>query len=500
MPTNQSLQLSDIPSLDPSDVVTYKASKTCRAFHNSDAFVRLLIGPIGSGKSVACCLELFRIANLQAPDKKGIRKTKWAVIRNTYRELVDTTCKTWLDWFPKELGLWSQMNMSHRIITKNPDGTTTDMEVLFRALDKPADIKKLLSLELTGGWINEAREIPKAILDALIGRVGRYPPVKDGVPATWDGVIMDTNPPDSDHYIYNIFEEDGAKISAEVLEDLSEEVKENVLAAKWEKFHQPSGLSNEAENKHNLPVGYYERMMPGKDQEWIKVYVHGEYGFVTDGMPVIPEFHDNVHVLQREYHYNSDLPLLVGVDFGRTPAATFGQEQADGQIIIFDELVTFGTSATNFAKLLASRIKGHYPNSELIATGDPAGENPGEQIDDTCIDILNNSGIPIDGAYTNNFTIRREAVSIPLTQLTVTGKPQLVITPQCIVLRKAMNGGYRYKRMQVSGEHFQNKPDKGKYSHVAESLQYLLLGIGKGYDVIASNYDTTKFKVIGALK
>ncbi len=50
-----------------------------------------------------------------------------------------------------------------------------DMEVLFRALDRPDDAKKVLSLELTGAWVNEAREVPKGIIDALGDRTGRYP-------------------------------------------------------------------------------------------------------------------------------------------------------------------------------------------------------------------------------------------------------------------------------------------------------------------------------------
>ena len=33
--------------------------KTLSAFFHSDAFVRVLIGPFGSGKTVACAIELF---------------------------------------------------------------------------------------------------------------------------------------------------------------------------------------------------------------------------------------------------------------------------------------------------------------------------------------------------------------------------------------------------------------------------------------------------------
>ena len=168
-----------------------------RAFMTSPAFVRGLRGPVGSGKSVACCVELFRRATTQQPSPlDGLRKTRWAVVRNTQPELRTTTIKTWLDWFPENA--YGRFNWSppftHRI--RKAD---LDCEVIFIALDKAEDVKKLLSLELTGAFINEAREAPKAVLDAVTMRVGRYPSQRDGGP-TWSGVIMDTNAPDEDHW------------------------------------------------------------------------------------------------------------------------------------------------------------------------------------------------------------------------------------------------------------------------------------------------------------
>lgn len=463
--------------VDTGDIdIVYKASKTCAKFHKDNSFVRALIGPLGSGKSVACINELFRKAIHQAPFN-NIRTTRWVIIRNTYRELIDTTIATYKDWY-EYMGYWRKMDMKHIIHLMLEDRTELHTEFLFRALDKPGDVKKLLSLELTGGFINEAREVPKQVFEALTGRVGRYPAPQRGG-CTWDGVIMDTNPPDSDHWFYTLFEEK--------------------LPEDFAIFHQPSGLDPEAENLKNLKPKYYEKLALGKDPGWVDVYIHGKYGFISDGIPVVPEFHDHVHVQDCEFDEHETTILHVGLDFGRTPAAVFAQE-INGQVQVIDELCTFGNSVTNFAQLVAERIKGHYPKHiEIVCTGDPAGEHPGEQIDDTCIDIMNNAGIPTDPADTNNFTIRREAVSIPLTSLTMKGQPQLVISPKCSNLRKGMNGGYKYKRLQVSGEKFNLKPDKNKYSHVCEALQYLLLGMGKGYEVLDSHNESIKHKVIGAL-
>ena len=106
-------------------------------------------------------------------------------------------------------------------------------EIYFLALDRPEDVKKLLSLELTGAMINEARELPIEIIQTTCDRVGRYPSQRDRPETvdrdewpTWYGVIMDTNSPDDDHWWAYMSGE------AELPEDMT--VPEN-----WEFFNQP---------------------------------------------------------------------------------------------------------------------------------------------------------------------------------------------------------------------------------------------------------------------
>ena len=127
----------------------YVASPNMAKFHRDAHFVRAIMGPIGSGKSVACCIEIWMKAMAQMPDAQGIRKTRFAIIRNTYRELVDTTVQTWFDWFPESLGLMLKKDMKFETNIPLDDGTILNLQILFRALDKPQDVKKLLSLELS---------------------------------------------------------------------------------------------------------------------------------------------------------------------------------------------------------------------------------------------------------------------------------------------------------------------------------------------------------------
>lgn len=408
------------------------------------------MGPIGSGKSTGCAWEIYRRASEQQVGVDGKRKTRWAVVRNTYRELADTTVKTWLDWFPEQYtGPFIQQDMTHHM--KIGD---VEAEILFRALDRPQDVKKLLSLELTGAWVNEAREVPKSVIDMLQGRVGRYPSKRDGGP-TWFGLLMDTNPPDNDHWWYTLFEEQKPQ--------------------GFELFRQPSGIGEDAENVDNLPSQYYQRMMQGKDEEWVKVYIHGEYGFLSDGRPIFTEYVDTVHC--KEVH---EIPgeIYIGIDFGLTPAATFGQRTASGQWLVLREITTEDMGAVRFSELLKfemAKYKGHT----FIVTGDPAGEQRAQTDEQTPFDILRQAGIDAYPATTNDFTIRRETVAEALGRL-IDGKPGLVLHPDCKTLRKGLSGGYSYRRVQVGGDpRYHDKPDKNRYSHVCEALQYMLLGSGE---------------------
>lgn len=455
-------------------MTTYKAPPTLARFHKSDAFYRGVMGPIGSGKSTGCSWEVFRRAQEQEPSQGSKkRRSRWAVIRNTYRELQDTTVRTWLDWFPEEAtGQFRPGDMAHEIRLELEDGTLVECDVLFRALDRPQDVKKLLSLELTGAWVNEAREVPRTVVDMLGGRVGRFPSARGGGP-TWSGVIMDTNPPDMDHWWYRLFEESDPE--------------------GWEIFRQPSGLSDKAENLENLPGGreYYTRQMGGKDDEWINVYVHGDYGFVSDGKRIYPEWHDSSHV--GEIDPDPSLPLYVGIDFGLTPAATFGQQDAFGRWLVVDELVVEDMGAIRFAEQLKHKLQTDYRGFAVDLWGDPAGEQRSQVDESTPFQVMHAQGLNVTPAPSNDFTVRREAVAATMRRL-IDGKPGLMVSPNCRTLRKGLGGGYCYRRIQVSGdERYHDKPDKNRFSHVCDAQQYMMLGAGEGDTVVFHAPDATRY-------
>lgn len=420
---------------------------TVGQFLQCEKFLQGLMGPFGSGKSSGCVIKLVQLAAKQNPGPDGIRRSRWCVVRNTYRQLQDTTIKTVHQWLPyPHFGEWKSTDHTYIIDKLAPD---IHMEIMFRALDRPEHVSNLLSLELTGAWVNEAREIPWTIIQALQGRVGRFPKQTDGG-ATWFGLLLDTNPPDDDSWWYALFEEkrpDNAQL-----------------------FRQPSGVSEKAENKPNLPKRYYENLLETMDETSAKVYVHGEYGYVQDGKPVYPEYSDATHCSDKAVV----LPgrkIYRGWDFGLTPACAFSQLHPSGKWVTFDELTADSLGADRFSDQVLSHCSSDYSGYEFEDYGDPAGNARSQTDERACFEILRGKGIAIsDGEQA--IAIRLESVKWALRQL-VDGKPMLQIHPRCRMLRKGYQGRYRYRRMQVSAERYADEPEKNEYSHIHDGNQYV---------------------------
>ena len=463
---------------------------TLKTFMKSNDFFRGMRGPVGSGKSVACCIEVFRRSLLQAKNKEGKRKTRWAVIRNTNPQLKTTTIKTWLDWFPEDV--WGDFAWSVPYTHKIHRGDL-EIEVLFLALDRPEDVKKLLSLELTGVWINEAREIPKSIIDACTMRVGRFPSMRDGG-ATWYGVIADTNAPEEDHW-WPIMAAD-VPVPDHISRD---EALMLIKPDNWSFYSQPPALlekkdkdgsttaydPNElAENKSNLTPKYYSNIIRGKTKGWIDVYVLNKLGSIEEGKPVYPNFKQELHCATDILLPNITQPLYIGIDFGLTPAAVFGQRLVTGRWVLLDELVCFDMGVVRFSELLRGIIRKSYRNFDIQIYGDPAGDFRSQTDERTPFQIMRNNGLKAIPAPSNDPALRVEAVDVTLQRL-IDGKAGFLLDKKCVTLKKGFNGGYHYRRLQTAGDRYDEKPFKNRYSHVHDALQYLMMGAGEGRTILS---------------
>lgn len=453
---------------------------TLKDFHKvrEDYHHRILIGPLGSGKTQACIAECLQMIDEQEPrpettkDPYGnlvqmpVRRSRGVIARNTYTDLQNTTIKDWREWTDElPVGKFVDGNAG-----KSPtwnceyfkgDGTKVIAEVVFLAFDVEKDIRKARGIQATWVWCNEIKEMARAIVNMLFGRTGRYPARSRQM------MIGDSNAPDRDHWLGQL----ALKVKPEGWWFGIQPAGVIQVAGKW----KPNPA---AENIDNLPKNYYYNQVAGARESYIRSNLANEFVFFSDGRPVHRSFNERLHTADLEP--TPGIPIVVGVDFGRTPAAAIMQPQENGQWYVLKEVVTVNTNALDFGRSL-KRVLNEFYNGYMVSIwGDPAGDQMAQTRDETPFDMLALAGLEAYPCHTNDFEERITALDEKLERL-VDGQPAILVDAECTMLIKGLAGGYKYKRIQVSGDdRYQDKPDKTMESHVCEALHYGLLGAGEG--------------------
>jgi hypothetical protein len=288
-----------------------------------------------------------------------------------------------------------------------------------------------------------------------------------------------------------------------VMEHLpTEEGNENSIV-ECDVFRQPGGLEPDAENIENLPEGYYDRLAVGKSQGWIDVYVHGKYGVSRDGKAVYEKsFQQDVHISKTPLPIDPHLPLVIGMDFGRTPAAVIKQVLVDGRVNVLRECVAFGIGMDKFLELqLLPMLRRHFPDHELEICGDPSGVRKNDTDDGNCFKTLRDTfgRQCVKPARSNDPLVRIAATEKLLVDFPV-GKPMMVIDPSCKWYTQGFKSKYYYQRMKTAEGNYKDKPAKNDWSHCMEAGQYADMHITGGrYGLLAAstwNQQNEAFPVI----
>lgn len=406
------------------------------------------------------------------------------IVRNTKQQLRDTTLSSVVGILPVEIYKWKESDMK-MIFTFND----VRSEWLFRSLDTPEDVQRVLSLECSSIWVEEAREIPVQLLSDLEGRCGRYPSQAGGFRYR-SGIIYSTNPPeiDSDHY--------------KLLEHLPQEEDNENSIIDVDAFHQPSGLSPEAENIENLRPGYYEELSKGKKQDWVDVYVHGRYGKSMAGKPVYELSFQYDRRVKHGLKWDPILPIIIGVDTARQPAMVFMQLGYDGKLRKFREAVGFDMGAKTFINTkLKPLIRNCFSSNPLIFIGDPSWKTQNNTDDNSWYKELKKqfvtempgAGNAVKSAETNDPIARINALDDPFRNMWPDGEPGIEYDANCKMLIEGLRSKYRYVRMKTGDGKYQDKPDKNQWSHVSEADQYgTMFALGKHYnaaDYVRGTFD-----------
>ena len=435
-----------------------------------------VVGPVGSAKSSFGVLKIIGLCQKYAND---FPYTKWCVVRNSYRELQDTTMRTWFFWFPPAgydgETFWSRKykgtefenitfgdyrpSAQTYFFKYSFGGISFNAEILFRSAEDGANVAKFRSLEIAGAHIDEASEVPKEVILTIEARVERYNP-------DWPSpiVILTTNPPNERHWIYNDY------------------------------FHQEKKLKGHAgykqkpgENAANLRPGYYDRLREkyANNPDWINRYINGDWGVILEGETVYPEFNSVFHVVDEPLVLDKYLPIVRGFDFGLTPACVFSQLQSNGVWYVFDELQEFNMGIDRFADKVVMHSNINYPEfrGRFVDFADPAGWQKAQTDERTCVQLMNQKGIyPSRGEL--SFTARREAVASYLNRVEKGTPAFKLYKKKCPILFDGFAGGYHYATNK-DGIVITEKPVKNELSHLHDALQYagsMLLSLTYGVD------------------
>lgn len=446
--------------------INYTAPKTVSRFMQSQSFIRAILGPVGSGKTTGCIMELLRRACEQHPGLDGVRRTRFAICRQTLQQLKQTVLKDIAYWL-NSIARWKVSE--NTIYFKFLD---VESEWILMPLETVEDQRRLLSMNLTALWISEAIEIEFDLISPVAARAGRFPAPADGG-ASWYGVIIDSNMPT-----------EGTPWHRALANP----------AFDWDVHIQPGGLAHNAENLEwllqtpasvKLPPSdparralgrvYYERLARNNNPAWVTRYVHAMYGPDPSGSAVYAQTY------RVQFHGVASLepvrgmPLYVGQDFGRDPWGIICQPDNMGRFLVLEEVPAFDIGLRNHCRLnlRPKLLQDRYRGLSVIVVGDPAGGQRSQYDEITALDVLKAEGFSAVLAFTNDLDTRLRSVEHWLLQQRQGGPAIVFDRSRCPKLCEGMSGMYRFSKTPLDVS--KPKPDKNEWSHVADALQYACL-------------------------
>lgn len=427
--------------------------------------VDVIVGPIGSGKSVASVKKaLISAQRIYPTGAGGVRRYVLGVWQPTYDRLWKQAIRKWWSVFPKDLSRsrWSgapPRAATHEIEIHDPFGVI-QLTVMFLAFSDLSDPEDLRGYEFTDCHGPEIDLWPKELLMKLLGRVGRDPAAERI--KRLGRIFGDMNAPSVTNHLYPLLYE--KKLPGFIL------------------HNQPGGLSPDAENIKAVGRAYYEqlKMLLADQPVEIRRLVDNIPGPITGTNLVYPGYQDLRNRSATTLAVYRELPVLVGIDNELSPAAVYTQCTSDGQSRTLAEIALQGLPIEELgARMLELEAK-RFVDCEFTDYCDPAmlaGEDAGAKSERQRLEgVLHRK---IKEASTNEPSRRRSAVNdkIAGTRSTLAdGRPAYIADPSCEGLRRGKMETYRFRKVQGTDE--LGSIAKTFDGHVADAEQYAYLAHG----------------------
>jgi hypothetical protein len=435
--------------------INYTPHPSAITIHDSPTKIKAVCGPVGSGKTSVGCWEFWLLCWESTISVRGV------VIRSSYRELHDSTRKTFEEWFGAIL-TYREKDEEATITFPGRDGVVRSHSLLFRACKREAEASKFLSTEYSFIWLEEC--VPAFTSTRAGGVMGQGLPYGIFQMARMRlrqkgahrlEILLTFNPPSTRHWTYREF---------------FQATPEDFARKGYSFFRQPPG-----ENKRHLPPHYYEDLLEGLSPDMARRFVGGEVVAIYEGERVFPECQDGIHIVDFVEPVPG-APLIVGVDYGLTPCAVVTQILPGGQWLIVGELQLFNRGVRAYIETLGPWLKTEFPRHAVSTVWqDPTGGNQRSQVDETetCGILMRQAGYTVQDGN-NNWSLRRELMKQRFEWFPG-GRPGVLVSRQhCPLIVEGLLGGYRYPTTAagITG----SSPIKNEWSHSQDCLQMIATG------------------------
>jgi hypothetical protein len=256
------------------------------------------------------------------------------------------------------------------------------------------------------------------------------------------------------------------------------ELLEISLPSNWEYFIQPGAFEPGAENRENLPPQYYEDLMESNTPEWVEQYIHNMITPSLSGQAVFRKLFDSAfHIAEGPLMPLPTVPIIIGMDTGRNPAAVLCQLDNIGRMLVFDAIYTENMGMEQFLSSMVSPLLQNekYRSTPSYIVLDPACRQRSQIGEESVLDAVKRHGFVAAPANTNAIQPRLRAVEKFLHEQRGGKAAMLFDREGALPLIQAMQSKYRYKVKK--DKTLEEVPEKlHPWSDLADALQYACLG------------------------
>jgi hypothetical protein len=469
------------------------------------------MGPRGEGKTEAGLVAIHFHALRQ---KAEFAPFPYAVIRDTWANLERTTLQSIIRPHP---GSFAAKILPYLQIREG--GRHIELPGLWElwlfGADTPADLNKLQSMQLAGGWMEETAPaaetdigsgIGEDVLDMIITSLRH--PVMSPEAAQWVEQFEDNPIPVSMYReglaLGAMIDIGGGKV---VRRNRRVQITQNYPDEdhwSWLRFFESESTDRalfripRGSNKH-VDDQYRRNMYNALKNRpnLLARLVEGKPAHVYAGEAVTPEYSES-HRSSMVLEPVKGVKLLRSWDGGLNPSCIIWQITPNGRAIILDALRGENMGMKQF---IMSQVKptlaAHYRGfTNWQDSGDPS-LNERDPSDSTIMAslIINTELNTTFEPGIASWTQRRETIKEILNRQ-IDGEPMVLLSKRAIILHQALSGGWHYLKTPT-GAVLRDKPVKDKHSHPADAWNHHLAKIFQPEQKLPKPIPSTRKRAAG---